>query len=256
MIAGFVLIHRTILDDEDFNSAAEAMAFAYLILKASWADRTVRYKGRSIDLQRGQLAISIRDLAADLEWSKDRCVRWLRRINRDKIEYTSATGVNVITIFNYDKFQQVAKPTATGPSTGPRQDRDRTATQNKEGKERNEVKEEEKKESVSVSQPVDQAAEDWNRCAAAHGWKQLRSLSPQRRKKLSMRLAEHGLDGWRAALARASTSTLLSAHPPPTWWTFDFVTKNPDNILKLMEGNYDRKHSDNGKRSGWLDYAD
>ena len=72
---GYVQIYRSLLDHHAFRNQAEAMAFAALILRASWRPSQLRYKGRSISLQRGQLAVSIRDLANDL----DRDKAWIER---------------------------------------------------------------------------------------------------------------------------------------------------------------------------------
>ena len=147
---GYVLVYRRVLDDPDFATPAEALAFVYLILRAAWRDSTVRYKGRRIDLKRGQLAISLRDMAADLGWSKDKCVRWLRHLTRDKIATEVDTGVNIITVCNYDKYQFSNDAAATGDETEPRQDRDSSATQNNKGnKGKEEKKEEEPRKRVS-----------------------------------------------------------------------------------------------------------
>lgn len=133
-MSGFVLIHRQILEDTAFRSDAEAMAFAWLVLRASWKPCNVRYKDRSISLQRGDLAISVRDMAERLDRSKDWAKRFLDRLtNRDMIKITTATGVNIISICNYDKYQAEIDRGATGPRQSVRQDRDSTATQNNEG---------------------------------------------------------------------------------------------------------------------------
>lgn len=136
---GFVLLFRRLLDNPVFRSDAEAMAFALLVLRAAWKPTTVRYKGFLIRLDRGQIAISVRDLADRLEWSKDRVSRFLNTLaNRDMIATARATGVNVITIRNYTTYQPAADMAATPLFSQPRQDRDRTATVNNEGNERNE----------------------------------------------------------------------------------------------------------------------
>jgi hypothetical protein len=133
-MSGFVLIHRQILEDTAFRSDAEAMAFAWMVLRASWKPTQVRYKDRSISLNRGDLAMSVRDMAERLDRSKDWAKRFLDRLtNRDMIKITTATGVNIITICNYEKYQAEIEGAATGPIQRLRQDRDRTATQNNEG---------------------------------------------------------------------------------------------------------------------------
>ena len=103
---GYVLIYRKLFQNPIFRTDAEAMAFAWLIMKASWKDVQVRYKDKIINLQRGQVAISSRDLADRLERNKDWANRFFKRLSDcDMVRVTSATGVNVVTICNYDDFQ-------------------------------------------------------------------------------------------------------------------------------------------------------
>lgn len=98
--------------------------------------------------------------------------------------------------------------------------------------------EEEAKASPSVSLPIDEAVEYWMLAAQKYGWKKPSlPLSQHRRKKLSSRLKENGMEGWKDALRRACQGR--PGKEAPTWFTFDFITKNTDNILKVLEGNYD-----------------
>lgn len=89
-------------------------------------------------------------------------------------------------------------------------------------------------------QPTDAAFRDWEKAAIEKGWPVPRLLSDQRRRKLAARLRVHGRDGWRAALTKAWESPLLGGSEPPSWFNFDWITKNDENLLKVLEGNYDR----------------
>lgn len=128
---GFVLAYRRTLTHHAFKSHAEALAFTYLTMRAAWKQTKVRYKDRVITLERGQLAMSVRDLADNLERSRQWVERFLGRLQAETmIETSTKTGVTVITICNYDTYQCRAE----GAGTGAGQDRDRTETQNKEEK--------------------------------------------------------------------------------------------------------------------------
>jgi len=127
---GYVLIYRQLLQNPIFRTDAEAMAFALLVMKASWKDVKVRYKDKIISLQRGQVAISSRDLAERLERNKDWANRFFKRLSDcDMVRVTSATGVNVVTICNYDSYQGACDTGATAP----RHDRDTSDPQNNKG---------------------------------------------------------------------------------------------------------------------------
>lgn len=104
--AGYVRIYRRLLGHHAFRNDGEALAFAWMVIRASWQPARVRYKGQSVSLQRGQLAVSVRDLADALDRPKGWVERLLTRLKSGTmIETHSETGVNVITICNYDEFQ-------------------------------------------------------------------------------------------------------------------------------------------------------
>jgi len=158
---GYALVYRRVLEDEDFRSPAEALAFVYLILKAAWKPVVVTYKRHAFDLDRGQLTISLRDMAADLEWSKsraDRFIALLERVGkiaisspkmRDSRETLPGTPVAqsvghlppVITICKYDEYQSPSNKgeTPQGSTLGQQRDTTRDTEQinnkNKEKKE-------------------------------------------------------------------------------------------------------------------------
>jgi hypothetical protein len=140
---GFILIYRTLTDNPVFRDEPEAWAFASLVLRAAWKPTRVRYKERVVVLERGQLTISVRDFAKRWGRTKDWAQRFLDRLEdaqmvrrkRDSTETGDATAPNVITICNYEKYQDRSVIAATATKQQPRQQRDSAATQNKEEKE-------------------------------------------------------------------------------------------------------------------------
>ena len=103
----------------------------------------------------------------------------------------------------------------------------------------------------ATPQPVGSALpalDIWNEACDATGWARVKKFTPSRQAALRARIRDDGIDGWEAAIARARTSPLLAAQPPPTWFDFDFIVK-PGNFAKLIEGKYDRPFSRNGSDS-------
>lgn len=94
--------------------------------------------------------------------------------------------------------------------------------------------------SSPVRQPISEALEDWNTNAAAAGWPLVKSMSPNRERLVSARLRQHGIDGWKSAIAKARASPFLAGADPPGWFTFPWLIK-AENFLKVIEGNYDRR---------------
>ena len=78
--AGFVQIHRKILENPMFRNAGEAMFFAYLIHKANWRAGERRYDNRDYKLDRGEFVIGSRKLAEEYGWSHKRVRNMLKRL--------------------------------------------------------------------------------------------------------------------------------------------------------------------------------
>jgi hypothetical protein len=241
-VSGYVRIHRPLFEGHPaFRNCAEAMAFAWLIVKAQWQPAKVRYKDRIIFLDRGQAAVSVRDFARAMDRDKAWIERLLKRLKSETMVTTrNETGVTVITICNYNEYQsdvgRCETVDETPGETGARQGRDTE----QRIEEREEVK---NSASQSVArQPVSEAVSVWNENAPHAGWPRINALSDKRRRHVASRLRDHGLDGWKAAITRARISPYLG-HDPPSWFTFNWIIL-PDNFLKLTEGNYDRRNSD------------
>jgi len=136
-MSGYARVHRTLLDHPAFRNDAEAMAFAWLVLRATWRPARVRYKDRALELQRGQLAVSVRDFAAAMDRDRGWTERLIRRLKNEHMIATAAgAGVLVITICNYDLYQAEREGGATPAATAARHARD-TEQEREEGKKGN-----------------------------------------------------------------------------------------------------------------------
>lgn len=140
---GYARFHRSLIGHPAFRNDAEAMAFAYMVLRAAWKPTRVRYKGKALSLNRGQLAMSVRDLAEAMDRDKGWVERLLKRLKSETmVETVSETGVLVITICNYDRFQSAND---TGETHGETPDEtDARQTQDTEQEDKEDKKKEER----------------------------------------------------------------------------------------------------------------
>ncbi len=83
-----------------------------------------------------------------------------------------------------------------------------------------------------------EAFEFFVNAAKRKSWPCPSGLSKIREQKLRSRLAEHGLDGWNAMLAKAETSEFICGGM--SGWSLDWVLE-PKNFTKVIEGNYDNR---------------
>lgn len=139
-MTGFVVIHRQVFDHPVFRDFGEASAFIWMVSQAAWKEARVRYKDRSLTLARGQLATSNRDLASRLGWTESKVRRFLDRLKNDAmIDASADAGVTVITLCNYDKYQASPQDADAATDTPPTHRRRTADSQNKEGKEVNNI---------------------------------------------------------------------------------------------------------------------
>ena len=243
-MSGYVRIHRALIGHPAFRNDAEAMAFAWLVAKAAWKPVRVRYKGHGIHLQRGQLAVSQRDMAHSLDRDKAWIERlWKRLKGEAMIKVEVEAGVAVITICNYANYQD-AKDRREAADEAP-DEADARQTQGTE-----QVSEEVKKE-ISVSndtvppepqnddEPVkpEHVIEAWNAMADTCGLPKAR-MTPSRRTKLKTFVKRNPVEDITEAIWRVPSSDFLCGRNGRDWRAdLDFLL-NPSKFPKILEGSY------------------
>ncbi len=108
----------------------EREAWQWLIGEAAFKPRKKRVGNTVFDLERGQLAASIRFMAEAWQWHRNKVHRFLVKLKTETmIEHTPGQDATLITICNYDKYQRVSLPDGTvfgtldGTSTGHQRDK-------------------------------------------------------------------------------------------------------------------------------------
>jgi hypothetical protein len=120
MVAGWVKLHRSAEDHPVLKNATRRGLFDRMLLRAARQPRRVSWRGRSIALERGQLAVSVREFAEANELGHKETRLHLDRLARegmisvtpilatakDTEKGTARANLGtLITIRNFDKFQ-------------------------------------------------------------------------------------------------------------------------------------------------------
>ncbi|MGX9390533.1 hypothetical protein ACWX0K_07030 [Nitrobacteraceae bacterium UC4446_H13] len=133
---GTFSVDRDIFRHRLFNDSApfsRLEAWLWLIAEAAYKPRSVRIAGKTYDLERGQLAVSTRYLAEAWRWPQTSVRRFLDTLKAAQERLTSGSktgshdgpmigsqsgsGVTIITIYNYNKYQPEAKRTGSPSGT-------------------------------------------------------------------------------------------------------------------------------------------
>jgi hypothetical protein len=105
-MSGYVRLYRKMLGHPAFRNDGEALAFAWMVLRAAWRPARVRYKERILPLARGQLSVSQRDMARAIDRDKAWVERLWKRLKSEAMMTVDVeAGVTVITICNYSEYQ-------------------------------------------------------------------------------------------------------------------------------------------------------
>lgn len=168
---GWYLMHRGWQKNAMFKKEpfTEREAWEWLVSEATYETKTVSFKGNPIKLTRGQLSHSIRYMADEWKWSKSKIESYLNKLKKwDAIRTDNRTGQNIITICNYDEYQDMKDEnrTQTGREIGQPSDNHRTINnednQDKEIKIKDIPSEYPKKSKTRVAEkPQDVSAEIW-----------------------------------------------------------------------------------------------
>ena len=253
-MSGYVRIHRPLFEEHPaFRNDAEAMAFAWLIVKAAWKPTVVRYKERKIHLQRGQVAVSQRDMARALDRDKAWIERlWKRLRGEAMIKVDSEAGVAVITICKYNEYQADAVP-SEAVNEAPREARAR------QGRGTEQIREEVKEIEEGLSSNDDSSSGDEPALSVEEvfdGFRSLmrdlalpvpRDLTPSRRQLIGFRIKQYPLNDFQTVFAKCRDSPFLRGDMGRTPLTFDWLFKKA-NFQKVLEGNYDGQAQ---PRSSW-----
>lgn len=213
-MSGYVRLNRSLIGHAAFRNDAEAMAFAWMVAKAAWKPVQVRYKGKAVTLDRGQLVVSLRDFGTAMDRDKNWVSRILQRLrDHDMIGTERGTAAIIITIRNYNKYQPQAIKEGTAEGTPKGTDPGQTRDTEQGSEEREEESSEDKSSGTVVPHP----ASDFCKAVFDSG-RAILTLSG-----MDARQAGSLIGKWRKSLGDAEILTLLrqceaDGHSDPAAW--------------------------------------
>ena len=105
----FISVPRAIFDDDAFPEEpfSRREAFLDLVQRATYKQITIPVKGGVATIERGELIVSIRKLAARWGWSKSKVEKVLDEfVSQQRIGHRTDGLTTVLSITDYDSFQR------------------------------------------------------------------------------------------------------------------------------------------------------
>jgi len=202
--SGFYLMHRGWQDNPVFRGEefSRRDAFVWLIEEAAWKERRVAVPKGTTTLHRGQLSASLRFMAKAWKWTEPKVRRFIQSlVSNEIIDASTDAGQTLITIRNYDIYQD--------PANRPDAPTDARATQHRRSTDANEKEGKEGKEEIDDSHLSHRAK---RATRLPDGWKPSRldrstaagKVAAQRGTEWMQRTFESFENYWRAASGRGA----------------------------------------------------
>ena len=128
-MSGFIALHRDAFSHHLLKDGDRFRAWFWLVANAAWKPTRHDARGRTIDVARGQICAGREQLAKAWGWSPSAAERFLTRLETEHmIERETGQGKSLITICNYDKYQDASDEPGhmSGQQSGQTSDRHRT----------------------------------------------------------------------------------------------------------------------------------
>ena len=157
-MSGYTLSYRDKWTHPVFRNLLEAGIWSWMCDTAAWKKTKIRFNGNIVDLERGQLATSIRFMSKGFNIGEQATRRFLENLEKEGLINTLPTHYGtIITICNYSKYQDSEKPDNTPTNTRPTHDQHTPNTNKNTINTGNESK----KDNTAVK-PPDVSEQVWN----------------------------------------------------------------------------------------------
>ncbi len=256
--SGWICSYRSIWKHPFFQGNGMRVAvWHWLLHHAAWKPAQHRAGHVMLTIQRGEVCFSQQQIQDDTGASRRQVrdvIEWLISTKKaakiganERANGTANARANAKTILLIEKYEEYQGEKDEG-ANGTANDAATEGPTKEQVNNYNKIQEDKSSLSSGDDDPpeqpdeIDQAFDAYQMAAEAAGWPQVRIRSKARRSRLKARLGEcGGLQGWRAALAKARASPHCCGDNERGWIAdFDFLT-SASKFAKLMEGSYDKR---------------
>lgn len=237
----FIKLYEKMTEWEWYDDLITFKVFIHLLLTANWKDTS----WHGIDLKRGQRVISYQTLADELHLTPKQVRTAIEKLKRThEVASYMAGKRQVVTIENYEKYQ--GRDSDEGKVEGREVGRQRATDIEDIELYRKKIPTVSKK--VPSKDDVEEIVKAYNEICVS--LPHVLSISDDRVKKTRARLSKHNKHELILAFQKAEASDFATGRSGEgnKWCNFDWLMRSENNLVKMLEGNYDNKenHGTNG----------
>lgn len=250
-VDGYFKVHRKLLENKLWlvEKFTKGQAWLDLIGLARYSPGYMKIKnGELINLSRGECGYSVLGLSKRWKWSRPKVERFLSLLESEKmIQQKIASNHTIIKILNYDFYQNVTTDVQqTLQQTCTKEERKERDKEKKENSLFEDLKNPPTQNNIS-SKEITDLFNLYNSIAVR--LPKAQKLSKQRINKIKARLKDLSINEWKNVFKKAEASDFCCGINKSNWKAdLDWLIKNDNNYLKVLEGKFDNNKSEN---SGW-----
>lgn len=122
MQEGFIKIHRQITESSIYLDSQAVHLFLHLLLRANFKDRKVMFNSSIVNLKKGQFICGRKTLSEETGINESKIYRLLTIFEKESlIEQLPNSRYSIITILNWNKYQESEQQANSGRTTGEQQ---------------------------------------------------------------------------------------------------------------------------------------
>ena len=234
---GYLKLYRSITTWEWYKDTNTKIVFLHLLLKANWEPS--RYKG--YEVPKGGLVIGLKSLSKELGLSIQSVRTSLEHLkSTNEITIKSTNKFSIVSIVNWEKYQGCDDEVTNKVTHNLTNDQQTTNKQLTTEEEYKNIRTKEIK-NISYEEIVDLYHEN---CPSLP---KVTKITDARKKLINARLKDYPIEELEIAFNEAEKSDFLTGRNGSWKASFDWIM-NTNNIVKILEGNYENKEGRTDKQ--------
>ncbi len=245
-MAGWVKLHRSLLEWEWYDDANTSRLFIHCLLKANHKDKS----WRGVEIRRGQFLTSLDSLAKETGLSVSKLRTAISKLEKTiELASKSHAGGGLVTVVGYDSYQGEDKENDKGLASESQGVSKRVATTKNVKNENNDKNDKKQTSSSDDSRVPYQDFVDLFNASLGNQLAMVKALSDPRKKAIKRLWTDQPNPQWWADFfGFIGKSDFLMGRAGDFQASFDWIVK-PANFLKIVEGNYENRTGTGGSNA-------